>query len=103
MQNLDFLLEFFGKIQDFAKKRILEFLLQFGNQTVHLVATKRRAKQVLVGTGLIVLIISQIKQLLLTLSATNLKGIITSPVLKHFTILTQSHLYLETENQEQDG
>ena len=73
------------------------------NLAVHLITTKRRAKQVLVGNVLIVSIISKIKQLLLTLSATNLKGTITSPVLKHFTILTPSHLYLETENQEQDG
>ena len=73
------------------------------NLAVHLITTKRRAKQVLVGTGLIVLIISQIKQLLLTLPDTNLKGIISSPLLKHFTILTQSKVYLETNNQEQDG
>ena len=73
------------------------------NLAVHLITTKRRAKQVLVGNVLIVSIISKINQLLLTYSATNIKGTIKSPVLNHFTILTPSLLYLETEHQDYHG
>ena len=72
-------------------------------QTVHLITTKRRAKQVLIGTSLIVQIISQLKQLSLILPDTNLTGIISSPLFKHFTILTNSKLYLEPTIQDQDG
>ena len=73
------------------------------NQTVHLITTKRRAKQVLIGTSLIVQIISQLKQLSLILPDTNLTGIISSPLFKHFTILTNSKLYSEPTIQDQDG
>ena len=65
------------------------------NYTVHLITTKRRAKQVLVGNGIILNIISKFKYLLLTYSSTKLSGIIKNPLLNHFLILNPDLLYTE--------
>ena len=64
------------------------------NLAVHLITTKRRAKQVLVGNTLILAIISQIK-LLLTRSALNIKGTLQTPTLTHFLNLTPALFYLD--------
>ena len=64
------------------------------NLAVHMITTKRRAKQVLVGNILIVAIISQIK-LLLTRSASNIKGTLQTPTLTHFLKLTPALFYLD--------
>ena len=61
------------------------------NLAVHLITTKRRAKQVLVGSTLILAIISQIK---LTRSASTIKGTLQTPTLSHFINLTPTLFYL---------
>ena len=65
------------------------------NMTVHMITNKRRAKQVLVGNGIILKIISKFKYLLLTHSSTKLSGIIKNPLLTHFLILNPDLLYTE--------
>ena len=60
-----------------------------------MITNKRRAKQVLVGNGIILKIISKFKYLLLTHSSTKLSGIIKNPLLTHFLILNPDLLYLE--------
>ena len=73
------------------------------NQTVHLITTKRRSKQVLIGRSLIIQIISQLKKLSLILPDTKLQGIFSSPLFKHFTLLTDTNFYLEPTLHHQDG
>ena len=65
------------------------------NMTVHMITIKRRAKQVLVGNGIILRIISKLNYLLLTYSSSKLTGTIKNPLLTHFLTLNPDLLYSE--------
>ena len=65
------------------------------NHTVHLITTRRRAKQVLVGTVIIQNIISKFKHILLHYQSTKLSGILQNPILDHFLTLNNDLLFTE--------
>ena len=65
------------------------------NYTVHMITTRRRAKQVLVGTGIIQNIISKFKYILLHYQSTKLSGILQNPILNHFLTLNHDLLFTE--------
>ena len=65
------------------------------NLSVHMITTRRRAKQVLVGTIIIKNIISKFQLLLLHYPSSKLKGILQQPSLAHFLILNNDLLPIE--------
>ena len=73
------------------------------NQTVHFITTRRRSKQVLDGTSIIIQIISHLTKLSLISPHSKLQGIFSTQPFKHFTLLTDNLLYLEPTLLHQDG
>ena len=65
------------------------------NYCVHMITTRRRANQVLVGTVIIKNIISKFQLILLHYPSTKLTGILQQPNLAHFLILNDALLPLE--------
>ena len=63
------------------------------NQTVHFITTRRRAKQALEGTGIIIQIISHLSKLSLIPTTTKLQGIFNSVPFQHFLTLTPNLFY----------
>ena len=63
------------------------------NQTVHFITTRRRAKQALEGTGIIIQIISHLSKLSLIPTTKKLQGIFNSAPFQHFLTLTPNLFY----------